>query len=162
GWYLLDRLGSVRDIENYAGTTQLDHLDYSGFGAVIYELDSTRSDRYLYTGREYNSETGLQYNRARYYDSGTGRWISQDPLGFKAGDRNLYRYVGNSPTNAMDPSGKIVPLIVGGIIAGALLLGAAGYIGYQSYQSTGNAFDRRVWGESWQGIKDGLAMVANA
>src|SRR2546421_515233 len=39
------------------------------------------------------------------YDPKTGRWISQDPLGFTAGDTNLYRYVGNSPTNATDPRG---------------------------------------------------------
>lgn len=59
----------------------------------------------MYTGREFDSETGLQYNRGRYYDATTGRWISQDPLGFSAGDSNLYRYVANSPTNGTDPSG---------------------------------------------------------
>jgi uncharacterized protein RhaS with RHS repeats len=39
------------------------------------------------------------------YDPTIGRWISQDPIGFKAGDANIYRYVGNSPTLSMDPSG---------------------------------------------------------
>jgi uncharacterized protein RhaS with RHS repeats len=39
------------------------------------------------------------------YDPTVGRWLSQDPIGFKAGDPNLYRYVGNGPTNATDPSG---------------------------------------------------------
>jgi hypothetical protein len=34
-----------------------------------------------------------------------GRWVSQDPLGFGAGDSNLYRYVNNAPTNHVDPSG---------------------------------------------------------
>src|ERR1019366_3426819 len=60
---------------------------------------------YGWTGREVDVETGLQYNRARYYDAATGRWISQDPLGFDAGDSNLYRYVNNGPTDAADPSG---------------------------------------------------------
>ena len=55
--------------------------------------------------REYDAEIDLQYNRARYYDPGTGRWISQDPLGFGAGDSNLYRYCFNKPTEASDPSG---------------------------------------------------------
>ena len=41
----------------------------------------------------------------RWYDSTVGRWLSQDPSGFVAGDANLYRYVGNSPTSATDPSG---------------------------------------------------------
>jgi hypothetical protein len=47
----------------------------------------------------------LQNNLNRWYDSSTGRWISQNPIGFAAGDANLYRYVGNGPTNATDPSG---------------------------------------------------------
>jgi uncharacterized protein RhaS with RHS repeats len=38
-------------------------------------------------------------------DPSVGRWLEQDPLGFEAGDDNLYRYVGNSPTDATDPSG---------------------------------------------------------
>jgi hypothetical protein len=47
----------------------------------------------------------LQFNRARYYDVTTGRWISQDPIGFDAGDANLYRYVMNNPRRSSDPSG---------------------------------------------------------
>ncbi|MEM9828735.1 MAG: RHS repeat-associated core domain-containing protein, partial [Planctomycetota bacterium] len=58
-----------------------------------------------YTGRLFDSETDLQNNLNRWYDADTGRWISQDPIGFAAGDANLYRYVGNGPTNATDPSG---------------------------------------------------------
>jgi hypothetical protein len=47
----------------------------------------------------------LQYNRARWYDPTTQRWLSMDPLGFDAGDSNLYRYVNNQPTISTDPSG---------------------------------------------------------
>lgn len=39
------------------------------------------------------------------YDASQGRFLSEDPIGFEAGDTNLYRYVHNSPTNATDPSG---------------------------------------------------------
>lgn len=39
------------------------------------------------------------------YNPTIGRWISEDPIGFQAADPNLYRYVGNSPTNYTDPSG---------------------------------------------------------
>jgi RHS repeat-associated protein len=60
----------------------------------------------LYTGRERDEETGLQYNRARYYDPTTGRFISEDPINFRAGDTNLSRYVLNSPTLLTDPSGR--------------------------------------------------------
>ena len=39
------------------------------------------------------------------YDPTVGQFIEEDPVGFDAGDTNLYRYCGNSPTNARDPSG---------------------------------------------------------
>ncbi len=80
----------------------------------------------LFVSREFDFETGLYYNRARYLDPTTGRWTTQDPLGFAAGDANLYRYVGNMATVATDPSGNLlfVPvLVVAGAAAGWWLLG---------------------------------------
>ena len=56
-------------------------------------------------GREFDSYTGLQYNRNRYYEARIGRWLSEDPIGFAGGDPNLYVYAGNEPTDAVDPSG---------------------------------------------------------
>jgi RHS repeat-associated protein len=41
------------------------------------------------------------------YNPNIGRWISEDPIGFQAADPNLFRYVGNSPTNAVDPDGLL-------------------------------------------------------
>ncbi len=46
-------------------------------------------------------------NLNRWHDSKAGRWISKDPIGFAAGDANLYRYAGNSPTNFLDPNGLV-------------------------------------------------------
>jgi RHS repeat-associated protein len=82
----------------------LDHLDYDGWGNAT-ETNSGNGDRYKWTGREYDATVGLQYNRARYYDPRVGRWTSQDPLGFGAGDSNLYRYVTNRPLILNDPTG---------------------------------------------------------
>jgi hypothetical protein len=55
------------------------------------------------------------------YDPGVGRWLEQDPVGFAAGDSNLYRYVNNNSTNEVDPSGLVsgtrhhaYPLFLGG------------------------------------------------
>ncbi|GAX60814.1 hypothetical protein SCALIN_C14_0080 [Candidatus Scalindua japonica] len=45
----------------------------------------------------------------RYYDSETGRFISEDPIGFAGGDLNLYAYVQNNPVILIDPSGLIPP-----------------------------------------------------
>jgi hypothetical protein len=41
------------------------------------------------------------------FDPTIGRWLDEDPIGFAAGDRNLYRYVGNDPTNLVDPTGTV-------------------------------------------------------
>ena len=59
----------------------------------------------LYTGRELDMETGLQYSRARYYGADLGRFIGRDPIGFEGKDENLYRYCGNNTINSTDPSG---------------------------------------------------------
>jgi RHS repeat-associated protein len=56
-------------------------------------------------GYSYDPETELYFVRARYYDPVVGRWISEDPLGLRIGSVNLYRYSGNNPINAIDPSG---------------------------------------------------------
>jgi RHS repeat-associated protein len=103
-WTLTDRLGSVRDVINSAGTV-LDHVDYSGFGVITAETNSANRGRVAWTGREFDSLTGLQNNRGRYYSPSGGKWWSEDPSGFAAGDTNLNRYVGNDTTNATDPTG---------------------------------------------------------
>ena len=103
-WYLPDRLGSVRDLAGSDGQT-VAHIDYDSFGSTVGTLDTNLVDRFLFTGRELDVETGLYYYRARYYDPASGRFISQDPIGFTAGDANLYTYVGNGPTNFVDPGG---------------------------------------------------------
>ena len=46
------------------------------------------------------------------YDPQTGRFLSADPIGFQAGDTNLYRYVFNNPVKYTDPTGTIVPVIL--------------------------------------------------
>ena len=103
-WHLTDHLGTVRDLVDNDGEV-LNHLSYDSFGRVVSQTDETVSSRYRFTGREFDEETGLHYYRARYYDSDVGRFISSDPIGFESGDVNLYRYVGNSPVNRVDPSG---------------------------------------------------------
>jgi RHS repeat-associated protein len=107
--YLADRQGSVRDLEDFSSKALVDHVDYDGFGGVVTEASAAAGDRYKYTGREYDPGTGLQYNRARYVAVPTGRWTSEDPSGFGAGDGNLYRYTFNDPTDRTDPSGLAAP-----------------------------------------------------
>jgi RHS repeat-associated protein len=110
-WTLTDRQGSVRDALDNTGTVK-DAINYDAFGNIISESSSTYRGSYAWTGRELDVETDLQYNRARWYDPATSRWMSQDPLGFNAGDSNLYRYTHNQTTTDHDPSGLQILLFV--------------------------------------------------
>ena len=104
-WYSTDHQGSVWGLVDNAGGDQVMSVQYDTFGHISLQTGSVELGRYTWTGRELDSVTGLQYNRARWYDPQIGRWISQDPMGFAAGDSNLYRYVNNKPVVATDPSG---------------------------------------------------------
>jgi RHS repeat-associated protein len=79
--------------------------EYSPYGETV--LGSYAHKRYRYAGRERDEESGLDYSQARYYASWLARWISADPLTVQslASDFNPYRYSGNHPLNASDPSG---------------------------------------------------------
>jgi RHS repeat-associated protein len=72
---------------------------------VASESNSASGDRFKFTAREYDLSAGIYYSRARYYDPALGRFMSQDPSGFAAGDRNTYRYALGSPMDFADPSG---------------------------------------------------------
>ena len=115
GWYLTDRLGSVRDELNASGVSQ-DHTDYTAFGVIISQSSASAQGRFAFTSKDFDAQTGLQYNLARYYSPAAGTWTSEDPTGYDAGDVNLYRYVGNDASNNIDPKGlqgvSLVPLVI--------------------------------------------------
>jgi RHS repeat-associated protein len=101
-WYLTDHQGSVRRVLDNSGAVS-GTLAYDAFGKAT--TATGLIDRYRFTAREWDHVLNLQYSRARVYDVDTGRWLTVDPLGFAAGDTNLYRYVGNRATTSTDPSG---------------------------------------------------------
>ncbi|MBN8491307.1 MAG: tandem-95 repeat protein, partial [Burkholderiales bacterium] len=103
-WSLADHQGSVRDVANAAGEV-IDHVVYDSFGRISSQTQADAAPRFGYTGRELDRGTGLMDYRARWYDPVLGRFASRDPIGFSAGDANLYRYVGNRPLDHADPSG---------------------------------------------------------
>jgi RHS repeat-associated protein len=103
-WYLADALNTVRGLVNDAGQL-VDRLTYDPFGNVTGQTDPSRSPRFQFVGREFDSATGLIYYRARYLDVSAGRFVSEDPLGVLGDGTNLYRYVRNAPTFRTDPTG---------------------------------------------------------
>ncbi len=103
-WTFTDHQNSVRDLADSSGNVR-NHLVYDAFGGLTSQTNSSVTTQFGYTGREFEPATGLQYNRGRFYAPFTGKFISPDPIGFAAGDANLYRYVRNSPVGAIDPLG---------------------------------------------------------
>ena len=80
---------------------------YDVYGNTI-KSNYTLNNPYQYNGEYTDSSTGLQYLRARYYDSSQGRFTTKDTLlgsTEKPITRNLYTYCGNNPLNVTDPSG---------------------------------------------------------
>jgi RHS repeat-associated protein len=102
-YYHFDALGSVVALTNASGNT-VEVYEYDVFGRVG-SSDPNHPNRFLFTGREYDKETGLYYYRARYYKPEIGRFLQVDPVGYEAG-LNLYRYCSNNPWNHIDPFGR--------------------------------------------------------
>jgi RHS repeat-associated protein len=121
-WYLTDKLGSVREDVNTSGSV-LDSITYDSYGNILSESSPSSGDRFKFTGREWDSEIGQYYYRSRNYAPGIGRFESEDPLGFAAGDSNLYRYVFNAPADSADPNGLFGP-VFGPVIDPQVLLQA--------------------------------------
>ena len=103
-FYHLDGLGSVTalsdGIQRLAQTER--YLAWGGSNGSQGSVDQP----FMFTGREFEKTTGLQYNRARWLDSGLGRWNRKDPALRAVPCRvNLFAYTMKSPTNGIDPSG---------------------------------------------------------
>jgi RHS repeat-associated protein len=118
-WPLPDRNGNTAVVTSSmtgSGSTLttkiLEQYRYDAFGTPVVftgggiKIDSSAiGNRFLFTAREYNSLFGFYEYRARAYHPGLGRFMSEDPKGFDAGDYNWFRYCGNDPWDRTDPMG---------------------------------------------------------
>ena len=110
-YYQQDHEGSVTHLLNTSGNV-IETYKYDAFGApTIYAANGTQrsssaySNRFLFTGREYANLFGFYEYRARAYHPTLGRFMSEDPKLFDAGDYNLFRYCHNDPVDLTDPMG---------------------------------------------------------
>lgn len=126
-YFQQDTLGSVTALVDSSGAV-FETYRYDAFGkAVIKDASGNAlavpTTQFLFTGREYDAETGLYHYRTRAYSPDLGRFLQPDSINFYGGDMNLYRYCLNSPINHSDPSGKIAPIVAGIAVA---VVGAVG------------------------------------
>ena len=104
--YLYDGHGTVRALANENGKIT-DTYTYDAFGNLISSTGST-ANNYRYCGEQFDSTTGLYYLRARYMDTNTGRFISQDSYAGSTADPislHKYLYANSNPVMYSDPSG---------------------------------------------------------
>src|SRR5262249_52812489 len=108
------------------------------------------------------------YNfRNREYRPSIGRWQTNDPIRYNAGDSNLYRYVKNGPTNGKDPSGLDVYVFGGGFFGikgkvGALPTGGRHYTAMWYDPATGRFAFYDGGGPSGTGARAGSSAASGA
>ena len=102
-FYHQDGLGSVTDLTD-STASPVKTYSYDAWGDIVQQT-GTVENPYTYTGREFDTESGLYYYRARYYDPRSARFLQEDPIGFAGGDLNLYLYVKGDPVNKVDQLG---------------------------------------------------------
>ncbi|HHH29694.1 MAG TPA: RHS repeat-associated core domain-containing protein [Polyangiaceae bacterium] len=110
--YLTDDSGAVEALVDGRGRLGC-RLSRTFWGHVLAAQPSATSTPLRYRGQWADEETGLSYNRHRYFDPQVGRYISADPIGI-AGGLNVFTYAGNCPTSAVDVEGLMFSVIKDG------------------------------------------------
>ncbi len=98
-FYVNDHLGTPMQMVDSSGNIAWSAY-YSSFGNVETDPSSTVENNLRFAGQYYDKETGMHYNRYRYYDSYIGRYLTPKPIGCD-GD-NSFVYVGNNPLRFID------------------------------------------------------------
>lgn len=129
-YYHCDQLGTPQHLTD-ATSKLVWSARYSAFGSASIDFDHV-AQPLRFAGQYWDSESGLHYNRARYYDPTLGAYLSRDPLAAHAS--NSYLYAKASPLNAIDPLGlfwedapgwvKTTATIAAGVVVG-VAIGAA-------------------------------------
>ena len=119
-YFLNDGRGNVGGLMSADGSAMLAQYRYTPFGDSASE-NGTVANNLRFASREFDLETRLYYNRARYYDPQLGRFVSEDPIGL-AGGINSYVHADGDPINGADPSGLCGPWCFGALVGAGLYL----------------------------------------
>jgi RHS repeat-associated protein len=103
-YYEQDALGSITSLSNSAGSLASTYT-FNSFG-MLTASTGTITNRFQYTGREFDQETGIYDYRNRYYDQEQGRFLSEDPIRFRGG-LNVYQYARNNAATYVDHLGLL-------------------------------------------------------
>ena len=101
-----DGLGSIRGLTDVTGAVT-DTYTYTAFGEQLSHV-GTSVQPYQFAGEPLDPNSSFYYNRARWLDIGTGRFLGMDPFGVAPADPatiHRYLYVAGSPVNSVDPTG---------------------------------------------------------
>ena len=107
-----DHLGSASWITDLSGQP-VQHLQYKPFGEINidqHDPNMNYSERFRFTGKERDAETGYDYFGARYYSSTLGIWLSVDPKSDKYPNLSPYVYCADNPMRLVDPIGEEIDL----------------------------------------------------
>lgn len=124
--YMLDQLGSVRDVLDASIGVRTASYDYGPYGAVTQSSVTSGTD-YQYAGLLYHPASGLYLSQTRAFDPVSGRFLNRDPIG-ETGGINLYAYTRASPINRADPNGQN-PLALAAIAVALQLINNGGQFG---------------------------------
>ncbi len=101
-YYQCDQIGTPLELVDEQGALAWS-ADYKAWGRIARQSGNSVTQPLRFQGQYEDSETGLYYNRFRFYDPDSARYLTQDPIGLVGGD-NLYQYAPNSTAWA-DPLG---------------------------------------------------------
>jgi len=184
GFLTADHLGSTR-LETDPQGNVLTRYDYLPFGGELWAGSGLRSTglgyrpvqalwtpsdpRKLFTGKERDAETGLDYFGARYMSGAQGRWTSPDAINVTderilnpSNTLNKYIYGGNNPLKFVDPDGEDITVYYtnGGIAGHTMMMAYNQATGDSAVQSFGPA-SHSAASEAEMGIGIGVQGTAN-
>lgn len=117
-FYHGNHLGSASWITERHGDP-IQYIHYLPYGEILANQHTTYNERFKFTGKELDEESGYYYFGARYYWSTLGIFTQSDPLAGKYPWITSYAYCANNPVKYIDPDGSVVHAALGALVSAA-------------------------------------------